>query len=212
VKKILFLISLLVSVGVGALLTYQFTDRDLVPEALAAPPEQIDVSRPSAILAVRSIGRLESHSMELEKIIEAGTWGGNVFQEAWYKDHMLFIANGTVIAGFDLKTLSKDSVVETDSMITVNLGKPKLLVSRIDNKKSRVYDRDVGAFNSADPHLESRTRARAEAVLRTAACEAGILQKAGEDGREVIQNLLEQIFVTANVDVTVNVTFETGRC
>ena len=191
---------------------YHFLDRSLVPEALAAPPERIDVSRPSAILAVRSLGRLESHSMEIEKIIEAGTWGGNAFKEAWHKDRMLFIANGTIIAGFDLNTLSEGSVVETDSIITVNLGKPMLLVSRLDNVKSRVYDRDVGALNSADPHLESKTRAKAEATLRTAACEAEILQKAGEDGRQVVENLLEQVFAAADIDMTVNVTFEEGKC
>jgi hypothetical protein len=125
---------------------------------------------------------------------------------------MLFIANGTVIAGFDLTALKAESIIETDSVVTVNLGRPQLLVSRIDNEQSRVYDRDVGMFNSPDPHLESRTRAKAEVALRQAACAAGILQKAGSDGQRVVKNLLEQVFAAAGVEVTVNVTFEATEC
>jgi hypothetical protein len=211
-KKPILLIAL--GVGVGALAsTYLVSYSTSLQKAFAAPPARIDVSRPSVVTEVRSLGQLVSYSMELEKIIESGTWGGNAFQRAWYKDHMLFIANGTVVAGFDLAALSEQSVVETDSMIKVDLGSPKLLFSKIDNSRSRVFERDVGSFNfSPDDHLESRTRAKAEETLRQAACQSGILQKAGTSGQAVVRNLLERVLRAAKVDKTVVVTFSVGAC
>lgn len=201
-----------VGIGLGALLGYKVSTFSLVPTFIAAPPERIDVSRPSVVTEVRSLGQLVTYSMEQEKIIEAGTWGGNAIKSAWYKDHMLFIANGTVIAGFDLKTLPEGNVVETDDMIKVNLGSPQILFSRIDNKKSRVYEREVGMFNSPDLHLESRTRQKAEEALRHSACQSGILQKAGEGGQQVVKNLLERVLKAAKVEKKVIVIASVGSC
>ena len=183
-----------------------------LPAALSAPPERIDVSRPSAILEVRSLGQLVSRSVELEKIIESGTWGGNPVQRAWYKDHLLFIANGTVYIGFDLKALPESSVVETDSTITVNLGSPKILFSRLDNTKSRVYQRDVGVFNSPDVHLESRTREEAEAAIVAAACHSGAFAQASEDGSRVVRTLLERVLLAAKVNKKIEVLSTVERC
>lgn len=211
-KKLFIPLALVVGVGAGLYVSPTYLTQPLVPTALAAPEEQLDTSRPSTITAIQSLGRLETYSMEIEKIMEAGTWGGNLYQEARYKDRMLFLANGSVVAGFDLQNLSERSVTDEGSTITVNLGRPKILFSRLDNDNSRVYDRDVGILNSADPHLESRTRATAETTLREAACDADILDRAGENGQRVVGNLLRRIFSAAEIDVEITVIFEEARC
>ncbi len=210
-KKRILLIAAM-SLGLGATLGVKLSNFSLVPAALTALPERIDVSRPSVVTEVRSLGQLVTYSMEQEKIIEAGTWGGNAIQSAWYKDHMLFIANGTVVAGFDLETLPEGSVVETGDMITVDLGSPKLMFSRIDNEKSKVYEREVGLFNSPDLHLESRTRQKAEEALRHSACQSGILQKAGESGQRVVETLLKRVLKAAKIEKKVIVIFSVGSC
>lgn len=210
-KKRILLIAAM-SLGLGATLGVKLSNFSFVPAGLTAIPERIDVSRPSVVTEVRSLGQLVTYSMEQEKIIESGTWGGNVIQRAWYKDHLLFIANGTVVAGFDLEALPEGSVVETDSMITVNLGSPKLMFSRIDNEKSKVYEREVGLFNSPDLHLESRTRQKAEVALRNAACQSGILQKAGESGQRVVETLLKRVLKAAKIEKKVIVIFSVGSC
>ncbi len=198
--------------GVGLLVGLYSSITPALPAVLRAPPERIDVSRPSAILEVRSLGQLVSRSVEMEKIVESGTWGGNFVQRPVYKDHMLFIANGTVLIGFDLEALPESSVVETDSTVTVNLGSPKILFSKIDNAKSKVYERDVGLFNSPDDHLESRTRAEAEAALIATACQNGDLQKGAQDGQRVVKNLLERVFKAAKFNKEVRVLYTVGRC
>lgn len=199
--------------GVGLIAGLNFSITPALPAALRAPPERIDVSRPSAVLEVRSLGQLISRSVEMEKIVESGTWGGNVAQRAWYKDHMLFIANGVVLIGFDLEALPESSVVETDSTVTVNIGSPKILFSKLDNSKSRVYNRETGAFNfSPDVNLESKTRAEAEAALVAAACQNGDLQKGAQDGQRVVKNLLERVFKAAKFNKEVRVLYTVGRC
>ena len=79
-KKLLIPLSLMAGIGVGLYVSLTHFTQPLVPAALAAPEEQLDTSRPSTITAIRSLGRLETYSMEIEKIMEAGTWGGNAFQ------------------------------------------------------------------------------------------------------------------------------------
>ncbi len=198
--------------GLGLLAGLRFSITPALPAALSVPPERIDVSRPSAILEVRSLGQLISRSVEMEKIVESGTWGGNAVQRPMYKDHMLFIANGTVLIGFDLETLPESSVVETDKAVTIQLGSPKILFSKLDNAKSRVYERDVGLFNSPDIHLESRTRADAEAALVATVCKNGDLQKTGEDGQHAVQNFVERVFKAAKFKKEVKVLYTVGRC
>lgn len=210
-KKRILLIAAM-SLSLGATLGLKLSNFSPVPAVIAALPERIDVSRPSVVTEVRSLGQLVTYSMEQEKIIESGTWGGNALQRAWYKDHILFIASGTVVAGFDLQALPQKSVVETSDMITVDLGSPKLMFSRIDNEKSKVYEREVGLFNSPDLHLESRTRQKAEETLRNAACQNGILQKAGESGQRVVETLLKRVLKAAKAEKKVVVIYSVGSC
>lgn len=64
----------IVAVAAGLLAGTALSFQPALPAAVAAPPERIDVSRPSALLEVRSLGQLVSYGMEFEKIVEAGTW------------------------------------------------------------------------------------------------------------------------------------------
>jgi hypothetical protein len=183
-----------------------------VTKNFAAPAERVDVSRASMVLAVRSIGRLESYQMELEKIVEAGTWGGNILERAWYTDRLLIIARGEVIAGFDLKNISGESFSETSSTVTVRLGKPEVLISRLNNKETRVHQRDVGFFNSPDPHLESRVRHQAELALVKTACAQGILDLAGIAAQTRVAKLLGQALHKYGDHRQINVLYDQTTC
>jgi hypothetical protein len=63
----------------------------------------------------------------------------------------------------------------------------------IDNSQTQVIDRDTGLFTKGDPKLESDARQVAEQVLRNAAVEAGILDRAQKNARAVIEALLLEL-------------------
>lgn len=168
---------------------------------LRRPEYKIDSSRDAVIIQIRELSRLETASYRIEKIIEAGT-SGNAIKEFLFGDRLLLIANGEVIAGIDLSKMEEEDIVIDGKTIEVNLPAPEILVSRLDNEKTRVYDRDRGVLNISDKDLETEARNEAEQSIRRAACEGGIMQEASDNARVQLTSLLKAFeFETVIVNI-----------
>jgi hypothetical protein len=168
----------------------------------APAPTEIAVEGPAVIEELRSLSRLEAHSAYIKEIITAGQQSGGTLYDLLRGDRLLLIAYGEVIAGFDLSKLEADDIVisEDGSTATVTLPPAEILVSRLDNERTQVYDRDVGLFTRGDPELETAARRVAEQQILQAACEGGVLNRAVEDGMRNIENLV-RAFGFENVTV-----------
>jgi hypothetical protein len=103
---------------------------------------------------------------------------------------MLFIAHGEVIAGVDLAQLGKNDVRVAGDAVEVRLPAAQILVTRIDNERSRVYERTTGLLVPADPNLESQVRQAAEQQITQAALDDKILEKASDNARVTVTGLL----------------------
>lgn len=161
----------------------------------------INTSGTSVVKQIRSLNRYETASFTIEKVIDAGK-NGNEFSDFLFGDKILLIAHGEVIAGFDLSMLKDQDAVASDGVITLNLPKPEILFSKLDNDKTRVYDRKLGLLTHGDKDLEARARLAAEKSITSAACEAGILQTASNNARSQLTVLLKSLGFTA---VTINI-------
>ena len=162
----------------------------------------INTSRPSVIQEMRSLERLETASFTIEKIIDGGTTGENIFQKFLFGDRILLIAHGQVIAGFDFSELDDKDIVISGEDIHIALPEPKILVTSLDNAQTRVYDRQKGILNPGIKDLESVARAEAEKSIREAACTGGILNQASENGRKQITALLNALgFKQVSLDI-----------
>src|SRR3989338_6907977 len=71
---------------------------------------QINTNRAAVIKQIQSLQRLETASFTIEKIIDAGASGDNVFQRLLFGDKILLIAHGQAIAGFDLSLVSEKDI------------------------------------------------------------------------------------------------------
>lgn len=153
----------------------------------------INTDQATVVKEIRELSRLETTTFTLEKIIEADTQTNesSPFQDFFVGDRLLLIAHGQVIAGFDLQTISEDAIQIEGTSIQIEMPAPEILVSRLDNEKTRVYDRDTGIFVRQDPELESEARVAAENSIREGACEADILGQATLSGEKQITILLE---------------------
>ena len=127
----------------------------------------------SVITQIRSLNRYESSEFTIEKIIEAGSSDGNAFKQVLFGDKILLIANGKVTAGFDFSKLGNDDIKVEGDTLTLTLPAPEILATRLDNKKTRVYDRRQGFLTQGNKDLESIARLSAENSIRSAACEGG---------------------------------------
>lgn len=161
----------------------------------------INKDQAAIVKQMRQISRLETASFTIEKIIEAGT-SGNAFQQLLYGDRILLIAHGEVIAGFNLEHISQDDITITGDTITMKLPPPQILLTRIDNEKTRVYDRNQGLLSRGDKDLETEARIAAEQTIQEAACEADILQEASDNARKQLITLLRAFgFTTVTLEI-----------
>ncbi|MFA9288375.1 MAG: DUF4230 domain-containing protein [Weeksellaceae bacterium] len=162
---------------------------------------KLNTSRVAVIKEMRALQRLETASFTIEKIIDARTTEGNAFQEFLFGDKLLLIAHGEIIAGFDLRKLTENNVTVKGETLQIALPAPEILVVRIDNEKTRVYDRSSGIFSKGERDLESDARLQAEEQILLAACEGGILTQATENAQKQFGNFFKT-FGFKDVEIT----------
>jgi hypothetical protein len=149
----------------------------------------IDTSAPAVVDKIRQLARLESVNYSIDKIVEGSRQAPGI-PNFLAGDRMLFIAHGEVIAGVDLTQLGKDDVRVDGDSVEVYLPASQILVTRIDNQRSRVYERTTGLLVPADPSLESQVRQAAEQQITQAALDDKILEKARDNARTTVTGLL----------------------
>lgn len=161
----------------------------------------VDTSHPSVIKQIKSLNRLETASYTIEKIIEAGT-NDNAFKEFLYGDRILLIAHGQVIAGIDLSKVTEKDIETNGTVIRLTLPPPQILITSLDNEKTRVYDRKQGLFTKGNKDLEAQARSEAEKSIRASACEGNILATASENARKQLTALLSSLgYSTITIEI-----------
>lgn len=160
----------------------------------------------AVVKSIRALNRWETASYRLEKIIDSGT-KGNIFQEFLFGNKILLITQGEVIGGFNLENFSDKNIKIEDSKINVTLPAPEVLITKIDNSKTRVYDRQKGLLVPSDNNLESEALSSAQKAIMNEACTEGILNKAAENARSELTSILLSFKFTE-----INITIPSGHC
>lgn len=152
---------------------------------------------PSATTIVQQINdlaRLETASVEMEKVITAERnsdvlWGA-------LGETMVFVANGKLVAGIDFAEMEVEDVQVVDpDTVWVHLPPARVFddLPVVDNERSYVADRDTGLLTSADPQLESEVRRVAEQTLREEALNSGVVERANENAQAFMRNFLNEL-------------------
>ena len=149
----------------------------------------ISVDQPTVVRQIQKLQRLETVSYTMDKIISGGH-DNPLLPKFLVSDRLLLMVHGEVIAGVDLGKLQPSDVAVINRKISVHLPKAEILVTRLDNERTRVYSRDTGLFSSPDPNLETQVRQEAERQLQQAALQDGILKSADENARNSVQSIL----------------------
>lgn len=161
----------------------------------------INTDSAAVVTKLQSLNRFETASFSIEKIIDAGTANSDL-KEFLFGDSLLLIAHGNVIAGFDLSKIGEDNFLIENEKITINLPNAQILLSKLDNDKTRVYDRRQGLLTRGDKDLESEARLAAEKSIISAACDEGILVEAAKNGRNQLSALFKALgFTTVIINI-----------
>lgn len=151
-------------------------------------------SAPDVVEKIQKLSRLETVVYSLDTVVESHE-SSPLLPDALAGDRLLMIVHGQTIAGIDFSKLKAESVQISGSgdarSIRLALPASEVFLTSLDNAKTRVYERNTGLFVSADPNLESMTRARAQGELQQAALSDGILDAASRNARETVRAMLE---------------------
>jgi hypothetical protein len=167
----------------------------------------IDTSRPSVVLQVRSLGRLETASYTIDKVIQAGTAQGTPLQDFLYGDRLLLIAHGTITAGVAVDTLQDKDVSVQGTSVTLNLPAPQIFSTNLDNAQTQVFDRRLGVLTKGDQSLETAARTQAISSITQAACDDGIMENAASGAKQRFTDLFRLLGFSQ-----ITVTVDTGQC
>lgn len=150
---------------------------------------RIDTSSPAVVDKIRALSRLETVNYSIDKVVE-GDRQNPYLPDFLVGDKLLLVAHGEVVAGVDLSQLKPSDVSAHGESVNVHLPPAQVLMTRIDNSRTRVYSRVTGLLVPADPSLESQVRQAAEQQFTQAALADGVLDKARANARNSVTALL----------------------
>ena len=113
-------------------------------------------------------------------------------------DQISMFVVASIGAGVDLDDLSdEDILVDAEAgQVVVRLPSAEITYVAPDTEATHVYNRDTGVFTRGDPDLERSARLAAEELLVEQALESGLLERADERARLVIDNLIRSLGYT----------------
>ena len=167
---------------------------------LTPTPTSTPTPTPTPIVVithVQALGRLETAEFAMRTTIDLKNDPSNLWEQLFGSDKVLLMAEGEVVAGFDLGKVSKDDIVSQGTMVKITLPPPEIFYTRIDNERTFVYERSTGLLVKPDPSLEGRARLLAEQALTDWAIERGIHNQAEMYGRIRLENLLRSLGFTS---------------
>lgn len=164
---------------------------DLVRQLIIPVTPVILPSTTTIVHQINTLSRLETASVDLEKVITAernsdALWGA-------LGETMIFVAHGRVIAGVDFAQMSVEDIQVADpDTVWIHLPKATIFddLPALDNDKSYVADRDTGLLTRADPELETEVRRIAEATVKEEALASGVLEKADSSAQRYMRDFL----------------------
>jgi hypothetical protein len=105
-------------------------------------------------------------------------------------DRLLMLVHGQVVAGVDFSRLGAADIHISGRQVRVHMPPPQVLMTRLDNSRTRVYSRNTGLLVPTDPNLETQVRQEAEKQLLEEAVTGGILNQARWNARTTMTSLL----------------------
>lgn len=154
----------------------------------------------SVVERIQRLQRMETVVFNMDKVV-TGEKGSPFLPDFLVGDRMLMIVHGQVVAGIDFNQLRSSDIQITGKNVHVKMPATRVLLTRIDNARTRVYSRNTGLLVAVDPNLEGQVRQQAEGELLEEAVRGGILTSADQNARNTLVSLLLGLgFEKVNVD------------
>ncbi|MBD2713838.1 DUF4230 domain-containing protein [Microvirga sp. STR05] len=150
------------------------------------PTPRVTVTHNTVLQKVESLGKLELVRYQFKDVVE--------YKKSTYRflpdAKVALIVAGNAIGCLDLrKVREQDVVFEGDSVVRVALPPAELCTWQVDHSQSRVYSVENGFFQDAE--LVDAGYKYAEANVRRAALQSGILAQTEQNAQQILKPMLE---------------------
>jgi hypothetical protein len=183
----LVIVALAVALGVG-LASYGQSLPVVGPLLGEKPPRT--TTGPVVVEGIRELDQLATVRWT-ESVPVTSENGGDIWERVFNGEKVLLIAAGNVEAGVDLGDIQEDDVRVAGDTVTISLPESEILSSSLDEKTTRIYDRDLSPLNfRPDDDLIERARLRAVEKIEASARENEILETADKNAQDSIRALV----------------------
>jgi hypothetical protein len=183
---VLALIIVVLGVALGVGLARYGQTLPLVGQLLGEKPPRTTTG-PVVVEGIQKLDRLATVRWT-ESLPVTKETGGNISDRVFGGERVLLIATGNVEAGVDLGDVHKDDVSVNGDTVTINLPEAEIFSASLDEKTTRVYDRDMSPLNfHPDDDLVENARLRAVEKIEASARENGILDTAEGNAQNSIR-------------------------
>jgi hypothetical protein len=146
-------------------------------------------SEGSVIERIQRLQRMETVVFNMDKIV-TGEKDNPILPDFIAGDRLLMIVHGQVVAGIDFSRLKNSDIKVQGKEVRIHLPSPQILITRLDNARTKVYSRSTGLLVRVDPNLETQVRQEAEGELLQEAAVGGIIANARDNARATVTTLL----------------------
>lgn len=161
---------------------------------LASPVRTLDA--PAVVREIQTMNELVSVKYTIQKVV-----GLEEKKVPLGSEKLLLIIQAEVLAGIDLSTLTAGDVkMLPGKRVQIALPPPKIVHIVIDDKETKVWDRQITWWTPwvpFNPDLERQARLAATAEIERSAIEMGILDQARRNADTGIRSLLDTLGVKA---------------
>ena len=183
---VLALIIVVLGVALGVGLARYGQTLPLVGQLLGEKPPRTTTG-PVVVEGIQKLDRLATVRWT-ESLPVTKETGGDISDRVFGGEWVLLIATGNVEAGVDLGDVHEDDVSVNGDTVTINLPEAEIFSASLDEKTTRVYDRDTSPLNfHPDDDLAEKARLRAVEKIEASARENGILDTAEGNAQNSIR-------------------------
>ncbi|MBD2770439.1 DUF4230 domain-containing protein [Hymenobacter sp. BT664] len=156
--------------------------------SLGEATPQVTVTHNTVLKQVEALGRLELVRYRFKDVVEYKRRTYRFLPES----KVALVVGGEAVGCIDLRKLKpQDIVVEGDSVVRVALPAPELCSFQINHNQSRVFSTENGFFQDAE--LVDEGYKYAEAQVRNAALQAGILAETQRNAEQLLLPMLRTL-------------------
>lgn len=157
------------------------------------PPEE-NVYHDLVLQKVEDLGKLELVKYQFKEITELEKLSKKYLKifQLGPDSKIALISTGEAVGCIDLTKMSKEDIISDENAVIITLPRPELCYYKIDLQRSRIYSLQTNPLMDEKEFIEEAYRS-AEAQIKQAALDAGILYQVEENAEKVLRPIFEEI-------------------